>query len=134
MVYDLDMDAENFTRPIIEEYFGKLGTPQDIEMRKRIPCDGSPEDAMEVGLYGEAPFFLGECILHLESVGQVQAFLDKVPTLKRALGREAEDPVLFFAATARSGAIKGEAIGLLDSANCHRVISGDLRVGLWLCE
>ncbi len=128
VISGFDMDYGTFALPMIKTHLAKLGVSYaKAEMRRLVIDREDPENAIEAGLYSEAPFLIGECTLQLESVAQVHEFLDQAPLIKRAAGRADEAPMLFFFAyRAADRGTRREAIRLLNEAGCHWFIGGEM--------
>ncbi len=115
-----------FSRMTLEQHLGSLGFSHTaVKIDRTIPEPSVPGEGHEVSLFAEAPFVLGDCTTMLSSVAQVTDFLEKVPLIKRAMGKEDEAPRLYFFALRVNEAIEQEAIAMLDKANCLWYIDGN---------
>ncbi len=127
MVIGLGTDLSLFGLPMVGGYLKKMEVPSDeVEMAHSIVHQEDPDNVIEVSLYSEAPFLVGECTTELYSASQIHRFLDKVASVKRAVGRETEEPMLFFfAGLVNDESVKQAAIRQLEEAGCHWLVSGD---------
>ncbi len=115
-----------FSRMTLEQHLGSLGFSHTaVKIDRTIPEPSVPGEGHEVSLFAEAPFVLGDCTTMLSSVAQVTDFLEKVPLIKRAMGKEDEAPRLYFFALRVNEAIEQEAIAMLGKANCLWCIDGN---------
>ncbi len=105
-------------------HLDRLGFPSPwIDVKKTIVDRQDPEKTIEVGVYSEEPFLIGECTVELYSATQIDEFLEKVSFVKSAVGREEEPKLFFFANRVDDVSVKEAAVKLLEEAGCHWYIA-----------
>lgn len=121
---NLGVDFEFFGKALIITHLDRLGFLSPwIDLKKTISDRQDPEKTMEVGVYSEEPFLIGECTVELYSASQIDEFLEKVSFVKRAVGCEEEPKLFFFAHRVDEASVKEAAVKLLEEAGCHWYIA-----------
>ncbi len=95
-----------------------------VTIGKMIPDPARLGEEQRVGIYSEAPFAMGHSVLRLRDAGEASEFLSRARSVQKALGREGEEPLLYFFAMGANAEAKEEAIKILDEAKCSWHIGG----------